>query len=73
MAYATDIRSNDHGLLDRVSAAFKYLSEARAQRKVYHTTLNELRALNGRDLADLGISRADIPFLARAAAYGEQK
>ncbi|MBV7378999.1 DUF1127 domain-containing protein [Maritimibacter dapengensis] len=73
MAYATDIRTADHGLLDRVSATFKVLAEARAQRKVYRQTLNELRALDGRDLADLGISRAEIPFLAREAAYGSQK
>lgn len=70
MAYATDIRTADHGLSDRVSAFFKAVSEARAKRKVYRVTLNELRALDGRDLADLGISRAEIPFLAREAAYG---
>ncbi|MEC7761785.1 MAG: DUF1127 domain-containing protein [Pseudomonadota bacterium] len=70
MAYATDIRSADHGLLDRVSNLFKAFGEARAQRKVYRTTIKELQALDGRDLADLGISRAEIPFLAREAAYG---
>lgn len=72
MAYATDIRHADHGLLDRVSSVFKAFGEARAQRKVYRTTLNELQALDGRDLADLGISRAEIPFLAREAAYGKK-
>lgn len=71
MAYATDIRSADHGLLDRVSGVFKSLAVARAQRKVYRRTLSELQALEARDLADLGISRSEIPFLAREAAYGK--
>lgn len=70
MAYATEILSADHGLLDRVSAVLKAFGEARAQRKVYKTTLNELRALSARDLSDLGISPSEIPFLAREAAYG---
>lgn len=69
MAYATDIRTA-HGLTDRVAAIFKTFAEARAQRKVYTKTLRELQELNARDLADLGISRAEIPFLAREAAYG---
>ncbi|WP_292025280.1 DUF1127 domain-containing protein [Maritimibacter sp. UBA3975] len=72
MAYATDIRHSDHGLFDRVSTLLKSFGDARAQRKVYRTTLAELRALNGRDLADLGISRAEIPFIAREAAYGKK-
>lgn len=72
MAYATDIHSADHGLLDRVSATFKAFGEARAKRKVYRETINELRALDSRDLADLGITRAEIPFVAREAAYGQK-
>jgi len=70
MAYATDIRTVHLGLRDRVSAIMKSFAEAREQRKVYIRTLNELNALNNRDLADLGISAAQIPFIAREAAYG---
>ncbi|MAM61605.1 MAG: hypothetical protein CMH11_08960 [Maritimibacter sp.] len=55
-----------------MSTLLKSFGDARAQRKVYRTTLAELRALNGRDLADLGISRAEIPFIAREAAYGKK-
>jgi len=33
----------------------------------YRRTVNELSALSNRELADLGISRADIPFVARRA------
>jgi uncharacterized protein YjiS (DUF1127 family) len=71
MAYATDIRHADHGLLDRVSTLVKSFGEARAKRRVYRQTRDELQALNARDLADLGISRAEIPFIAREAAYGK--
>ncbi|MBV7409343.1 DUF1127 domain-containing protein [Maritimibacter sp. DP1N21-5] len=70
MAYATDIRTAGT-FSDRVSAVFKAISEARAQRKVFNRTVAELRALDNRDLADLGISRAEIPFIAREAAYGK--
>ena len=70
MAYATDIRTaGTFG--DRIAAIFKTIGEARAQRKIYNRTLNELRGLDARDLADLGISRSEIPFLAREAAYGK--
>ena len=33
----------------------------------YRRTVNELSALSNRELADLGISRGDIPFIARRA------
>lgn len=35
--------------------------------RVRHTR-NELNGLSNRELADLGISRSDIPFIARGAA-----
>lgn len=33
----------------------------------YRRTVNELGLLSNRELADLGINRADIPFVARRA------
>ena len=36
--------------------------------KRYSRTLQELESLSNRDLADLGISRVDIPRLAKEAA-----
>ena len=35
--------------------------------RAYRRTMSELNALSNRELADLGISRADIPFVARRA------
>lgn len=37
------------------------------QWRSYRRTVNELSALSNRELDDLGISRADIPFVARRA------
>lgn len=34
----------------------------------YRQTINELSRLTNRELADLGINRADIPYVARKAA-----
>lgn len=34
-------------------------------------TRNELNTLSARELDDLGISRGDIPFIARRAATGK--
>lgn len=36
----------------------------------YRQTLNELSRLNDRELADVGLSRADIVIAARMAARG---
>ena len=35
--------------------------------RAYRRTVNELSGLSNRELADLGINRADIPFVARRA------
>jgi uncharacterized protein YjiS (DUF1127 family) len=38
--------------------------------RLYLATVDELRQLSDRELADLGISRADIRPLARESVYG---
>jgi uncharacterized protein YjiS (DUF1127 family) len=47
---------------------FEVLKSRYASWKRYARTVNELERLNSRELADLGISRSDIPRLAREAA-----
>jgi uncharacterized protein YjiS (DUF1127 family) len=44
------------------------LSKIRAY-KLYRETLNELSALNDRELADLGISRFDVVRVAYEASF----
>ena len=54
----------------RLNALRAQFSEAAAKRKVYRTTLAELRNLTDRDLADLGIAPTSIRDVAYEAAYG---
>ncbi|MEM9434437.1 MAG: DUF1127 domain-containing protein [Pseudomonadota bacterium] len=53
-----------------LSAEIEALKQRYAAYQVYRTTLNELRVLTARDLADLGISRSMIRSIALEAAYG---
>jgi uncharacterized protein YjiS (DUF1127 family) len=71
MAYVTDFFSAENrSLKDRVAVIRKAFAEAREQRRIFNRTLSELRSLNARELADLGINAAQIPYIARDAAYG---
>lgn len=65
MAHALTLNSgiNGAGLFDRARVAF-------SQYRTYLRTVNELQALNARELSDLGIQRANIREIARSAAYG---
>lgn len=68
MAYATSSRAVGFGLRDRVAAMVRVYNEGAARRRVYRQTLAELAALSDRDLADLGIHRAQIRRVALEAA-----
>ncbi|WP_322893400.1 MULTISPECIES: DUF1127 domain-containing protein [unclassified Yoonia] len=57
--------------VERLSGFRVNLADKLAKRKVYLTTLRELQSLSNRDLADLGLSRSDIRFIAMEAAYGK--
>jgi uncharacterized protein YjiS (DUF1127 family) len=52
----------EHAMFDTIA------NRVRAYRK-YSETYRELSRLSSRDLDDLGISRADIPAIARRAAF----
>ena len=72
MAFYTDTRVREAGLLARIfaslSAATARMTENMIRRRIARTTFAELAALSDRDLADLGMSRADIRYVARQAA-----
>ena len=51
----------------RATLAFR-LDRLRARRAAYRQAWNELDAMSDRELAELGLSRADIGSLARAEA-----
>ena len=56
---------------DRITAFVKVAKDALERRRVYNQTLFELSGLSDRDLTDLGLARAMIADVARAAAYGK--
>lgn len=70
MAYVTSAKTFEAGVFERSSAALKSLPARYAQFRLYRRTVAELSALSTRDLADLGLSRAQIRTVAREAAYG---
>ncbi len=57
-------------LWQRLSDLTLGAAHRRAQDRAYRSTVRELSALSSRDLADMGIHRADIHAIARQAAYG---
>lgn len=70
MAYAVSNQSAgiSGDFLTRTVASIK---ASFARRAVYKRTLAELKTLNDRDFADLGIHRSQIHAIAYDAAYGK--
>jgi uncharacterized protein YjiS (DUF1127 family) len=71
MAYVTTTRIAHQDGNRRLAGLFGALKTAIAQRRVYMQTMAELNQLNDRELADLGLSRANITEVAHEAAYGK--
>jgi len=55
--------------MDRLTGIIAEYKERSQRARVYRTTRNELNALSHRELADLGIGRAEIKRIAYEAAY----
>ncbi len=68
MAYVNS-RSSSVSIADRFAAFFKISKDAVERRRIYNATVAELAVLSDRDLADLGLMRANIRQIAREAAY----
>ncbi len=71
MAYANATRTGEWGILASVNGLVARIGDARRRYSVYRQTITELKTLNDRDLADLGIARSSIPTIATEAAYGK--
>lgn len=71
MAYVNSSRAASFSLADRFSGFVAQFKANLARRAVYNQTVRELVILTDRELADLGISRADIRAVAHEAAYGK--
>ena len=70
MAHSQVNRGFEIGLMDRYTTLLNNLRDRRQRYKLYRATLNELRTLSDRELADLGIARSSIQAIAMEAAYG---
>lgn len=68
MAYFTDTNAVALSNGSRIAALWNAITLKMRQRKVYNQTYNELFSLTQRDLADLGMSRADFRRIAQEAA-----
>ena len=68
MAIASTNTIATGGIGRRIENIWAQIVSARKARADYVRTLNELSALSNRELDDLGISRHDIPRIAREAA-----
>ena len=71
MAYVNTQRRGGSDTVGRLAAFFGALRTGIAQYNTYRRTLNELNALNDRELNDLGLNRSTIRSRAYEAAYGK--
>jgi uncharacterized protein YjiS (DUF1127 family) len=71
MAYVNSTRAASGSFQDRLTAITRYVRAAVLRRRMYRQTARELNGLTDRELADLGIHRADIRQIATEAACGK--
>jgi len=71
MTYVNSTRAASGSFQNRLAAVAKHVRAALVRRRIYNQTARELNALTDRELADLGIHRADIPQIALEAARGK--
>lgn len=71
MAFTSDIKTYEAGLVERMRREFSRAREMAGKRRVYRQTLNELQGLSARDLDDLGIAPSQLRSVAYAAAFGK--
>ncbi|MGC1205545.1 MAG: DUF1127 domain-containing protein [Flavobacteriaceae bacterium] len=70
MAYTNTTSATTFSLLARIGTAFDALATRYKKYRLYRETRDGLSALSNRELADLGLHRADITRVAREATRG---
>ena len=71
MAYAAQSNGIATGVAARLAAVAADITDRLARRRAYRNTYNELMALSGRELADLGLHRSQIRAIAYDVAYNK--
>ncbi len=69
MTFVSMERLKPAPIAHRIAEFTAALRKTLADRKLYSTTLRELRALSDRELNDLGLCRSSIVDVARQAVY----
>lgn len=69
MTYVTSNAASTRGTIEG-EGLFARIGRSYADWRDYNRTLDELARLSDRELDDLGISRYDLPRIAREAVYG---
>lgn len=70
MAYVSANHTAHASLLERVSEFLAHQRQAYADQRLYVRTMNELKSLSNRELADLGLCRSSLHDVAYKAVYG---
>ncbi|MEL6957490.1 MAG: DUF1127 domain-containing protein [Pseudomonadota bacterium] len=68
MAMNTETYGFAAPLMARISETRSRIAERAEEYRLYRRTLTELRNLNARELADLGLAHADLRAVAKGAA-----
>jgi len=71
MAILNQINTHKSFSTGGVAQMIQVAREKFVQYRLYRETLNELSALSGRELADLGLNRSMLKHIALEAAYGK--
>lgn len=71
MAYSTLSAPVSTGVTARLRSLAASALHAWKLRRDYRRTVDALRAMSARDLADIGLTRATIPGAAREHVYGK--
>ncbi len=70
MAFTSEIRGFEAGMLTRMHNGFRTMASAYEKRRQFEYTVRELSALDRRELDDLGLTRDGIREAAYRAVYG---
>lgn len=69
MSVVNEVNGISHSLNGRTAGILGGLAQRYAQYRAYRRTVEELKSLSDRELADLGVSRHGINAIAFKAAY----
>ena len=71
MAYVNTTSATNPSFLARIGTAFDAVATRYKQHRLYRETFDGLSALSNRELADLGLNRSELRFVAWRASRGD--